>query len=574
MEDIIFLSEQTTDEESTLKIAKSSEAVESGQALATLEGPFADAKRATRNGRKYPVQLWERILSSSHVKEMLDTKTFFGEADHPTMKEERLEVSLPKVSHNITELWLDESDGIIYGRMDILDTPSGRILKTLVDYGSILGISSRGAGRVIKENAESLVDASTYNFITFDVVPLPANVASRLKETTTDGVSESSQLSMVGAISEQVDSILDKDDRSELTVVRSVLESINMPELEPLCEKVSNALDNDTSVSSVENDLSEAYKTISTLRSQISELEDAVRVHESKVENGSSDTITLPNESILERLDDNFSTVLAKIGGIEDKVDTVETKDLKISELHEKLDEAHSEVSKLTSRVEHLLEDLDSNETQLESYDQLTSELEDQLLEKKDKVSELSDKLGVLEESNEALKSINTELNTTIENLNIRLDESDSTVDELNESIQLNNTQYNELIDEVEDSTKLVSELEEDLKESEFRANSLSGEITNLEGFVDAYVRIRAKQVGVSPNAVMRSLPESFTPEIVESTLKELAVSRVHQDKITHSPRTSNLLAEATTVTPSPKDRKRTSLVSIVQGVGNNSRSK
>ena len=62
----------------------------------------------------------------------------------------------------------------------MLDTPSGRTLKALVDSGAHMGISSRGIGEEIISNGQTIIDPDTYDFITFDVVVTPANKGARL----------------------------------------------------------------------------------------------------------------------------------------------------------------------------------------------------------------------------------------------------------------------------------------------------------------------------------------------------------------------------------------------------------
>ena len=127
--------------------------------------------KPNRNGRVYPKELWENVVNSDYVAEAINTHTFFGELDHP---EERLEVSLQNVSHAINNIWL-ESDGV-YGELDILPTPQGKVVSELIDYGSEIGISSRGSGSV---NGNE-VDPDDYTFVTFDIVMRPSVQAARL----------------------------------------------------------------------------------------------------------------------------------------------------------------------------------------------------------------------------------------------------------------------------------------------------------------------------------------------------------------------------------------------------------
>lgn len=127
--------------------------------------------KPNRNGRIYPKELWENVLNSDYVREAINTHTLYGESSHP---EERIEVDLANISHAINDMWL-EGDGL-YGTIDILPTPQGQIINSLIEYGSEIGISSRGSGSVIGNE----VDPDDYTFVTFDMVMRPSVAAARL----------------------------------------------------------------------------------------------------------------------------------------------------------------------------------------------------------------------------------------------------------------------------------------------------------------------------------------------------------------------------------------------------------
>lgn len=137
--------------------------------LKTIKGIVADCK-LNRNGRIYPRKLWENVINSDYVQELLASRTLFGETDHPA---ERLEMSLQEVSHCISDIKL-EGDNVI-ATIDILDTPNGNLISKLLDYGSKIGVSSRGAGDVGEDN---VVDPDTYTFVGFDLVARPSCAAA------------------------------------------------------------------------------------------------------------------------------------------------------------------------------------------------------------------------------------------------------------------------------------------------------------------------------------------------------------------------------------------------------------
>ena len=138
--------------------------------LGKLKGIFADYRNGTRNAdRLYTEELWDnRVFGSEDVMEALETKTLFGELDHP--EGDRCETLAKNAAITITKLEKRPEEGVIYGEAEILDTPTGRIVKALADSGAKLGISSRGMGEEIYQNGQNIIDPDTYDFITFDVV--------------------------------------------------------------------------------------------------------------------------------------------------------------------------------------------------------------------------------------------------------------------------------------------------------------------------------------------------------------------------------------------------------------------
>lgn len=148
--------------------------------LGRLVGPCADLINATRNGRKYTEQLWENVFNDDIVKEKIANKCLFGELGHPADREE---VDPEKIAIALNEVPKKNAEGQLVACFDILNTPCGKILKTLCDYGTSIGISSRGSGDVMPDNS---VDPDTYFFECFDAVIIPAVKSARLSYMTED----------------------------------------------------------------------------------------------------------------------------------------------------------------------------------------------------------------------------------------------------------------------------------------------------------------------------------------------------------------------------------------------------
>lgn len=151
----------------------SQEEMASRHILGRLYGPIATCVESTRNGRLYNRPLWEKALVDEIFLEKVATKALFLELGHPADREE---TDMKQACACIPEIPKIVGDDLC-AYVDILDTPNGRLLKTLVDYGFVPGISSRGSGDVMDNNQ---VDPETFFLETWDIVQLPAVKKARL----------------------------------------------------------------------------------------------------------------------------------------------------------------------------------------------------------------------------------------------------------------------------------------------------------------------------------------------------------------------------------------------------------
>jgi hypothetical protein len=115
------------------------------------------------NQRVYPVN--EITIAVKTLNDQIQNGySVLGEVDHP----EDLKVNLDRVSHMITDMWMDGPNG--YGKMKILPTPMGNLVKTMLESGVKLGVSSRGSGNVNEGNGQ----VSEFEIITVDIVAQPS----------------------------------------------------------------------------------------------------------------------------------------------------------------------------------------------------------------------------------------------------------------------------------------------------------------------------------------------------------------------------------------------------------------
>ena len=116
------------------------------------------------NQRVYPVNEIQRAVSTLN-DQITGGYSVLGEVDHP----EGLNINLDRVSHMVNEMWMDGPNG--YGKLKILPTPMGQLVKTMLESGVKLGVSSRGSGNV-KEDGSGHV--SDFEIITIDIVAQPS----------------------------------------------------------------------------------------------------------------------------------------------------------------------------------------------------------------------------------------------------------------------------------------------------------------------------------------------------------------------------------------------------------------
>jgi|TARA_R110000787_G_scaffold10223_2_gene34871 hypothetical protein len=130
-----------------------------------LTGVMQRAEALNQNKRVYPKPILEREIEN--YKKLVKERRALGELDHP----EDSVVNLKNASHMVTDVWWDGND--VMGKVQVLGTPSGQVLKELVNAGVKLGISSRGLGSVSESQGKTIVE-DDFQLICFDFVSEPS----------------------------------------------------------------------------------------------------------------------------------------------------------------------------------------------------------------------------------------------------------------------------------------------------------------------------------------------------------------------------------------------------------------
>jgi hypothetical protein len=130
-----------------------------------LSGRMQTCEMKNGNGRIYPCSVLKKEITNYQV--VIKDNRALGELDHP----DDSVINLRNVSHVVTDMWWEGKD--VMGKIKVLDTPSGRILKDLIQSGIKLGISSRGLGTV-KESTQGTIVQEDFELICFDIVSEPS----------------------------------------------------------------------------------------------------------------------------------------------------------------------------------------------------------------------------------------------------------------------------------------------------------------------------------------------------------------------------------------------------------------
>lgn len=378
--------------------------------LGRLAGIMADFKNPTRNGRFYSEKVWDKVFQDPIMQEKIKNRCLFGELEHPVPDRENIDPE--KVAVCLAEEPKKYPDGTVKGVFDILDTPNGRILKTLCDYGCKVGVSSRGAGEV-KENwstGSEEVDPSTYECFTFDVVLVPGVSTSRL---TPINESLEKEKSLKSTLLEMLKNSSEEDKK----IMKETLEKIKFdcsPEKvndkeEPKEENLA-AIDNGAEIL---QGLKESIKQNKALQEQIRSLQEKLSVCNAKEaalkEENDSYKIQLEESAKDKNIIDSLTEKLSSAN------EMIEVRDRKIKILSENLNNQKDKTKSLNESLqrksdleklnESLIKEKEEKEKQLVSINENLEEAkQDSLMIKQEYVKRLKKAESLIEHYKQVAK--------------------------------------------------------------------------------------------------------------------------------------------------------------------------
>lgn len=437
--------------------------------LGTLAGPCADIINPTRNERKYDESLWEKVFNNDIVKEYFEAGGILGELGHPA---DRTETDLEKVAICMPEPPVKGKDGLLIGKWNILDTPNGRILKTLVDYGYKIGISSRGSGDVYSDvDGTEHVDEDTYDFQAFDAVILPAVKAARLTPVTE---SFKKNKSLKQALTEE----LNKAGAAERIIMEETLNNLNIGYSSEKSNNIVSESVEDTSIQeeAVDNGLNELMESYQDAVKENANLQ--VTVLELQKEKAVSDTKVSKLEEELKRykgLSANLSTQVMEVKALEESVSSLE------AELKQKTELVEKYRTRLNGLQRTLKENKDTSNGE-------TKNLTESLSAKANEVKRLEESLETQKTTYESeIKTLNEKYSSLQEEANLKIAKSRKTVN-----------QYKEIVNQT----------------------------------VNRYIESKATMIGVTPAEIKNRLNESYSIDDIDQVCDELQDYRVSISKL------------------------------------------
>jgi len=516
--------------------------------LGTIKGPCADYREKTRNGNFYSRRLWENVFKDPLVKESLEDNVLIGELDHPG---DRLETKAVNACIVMTAYEFNDNEGVVIGTFDILDTPNGKILKSLLDYGCKMGVSSRGEGDVTEVDGQNNIDEDTYYFVAFDAVVLPAVKSAK------PALAESLQKrqSLKESLEEQIKSATTL---AEVNTIKKVVEAVEMPELDSMIESInikSKELEGSTDSSNLIEDISNLAHQIDELKQENTKLKESVVTYKDRLtksvesckrkavlidehlakseelkqslKDQEKDTLDLLKESSEEasRIKIYYENRLNSLSEDLNKSKAMIThKDSRISDLENQLSVLKEELINVAKSAEMFQEDSKNKDVKVSNLKDLNkklrdtvSELREQLEQSKVSNTNLSEKY---ESEIQNIKSLNESKISSLSNeSNKKLLEFSTKSKSLEDEVSSVNTKLTESNKKLKESYEKIKSYSEKLEESDKKIKSCNESYALL---LDEFINLKSQVSGVDSQYIRQSIKPGSSAEDVSSLVEAI----------------------------------------------------
>lgn len=485
--------------------------------LGKLKGIFADIKNPTRNGRLYSEKCWRNALASEDVKEKLENHMMLMELSHPT---DRLESLEERTCAYVSDLKIDERQGVVLGEAVILDTPMGRILNTFVRSGMKVGVSSRGAGDERIMEGVNQIDPDTFVLETFDIVSMPAVKQARL------ALCESKQANVLTETF--VNEIKSAKNLQEVNGLVDLAEEMNIPNFNKIKEESKQVITKFGGETTLPNDNKDYSKEVDSLKESLSvsntKLDKSKNLITEMSKNAQDMTKQLLEQKQLNKqvLSDYENLAMKNhdlINKNENLKKSLKFNKEKVSYLSEKLERSELMNKQLNESIAKQ-KSLSSAKVQ-----SLNKEFQDSMKVESKEMNKLREKIKVLEESNSKLLNVNNRLNK-----------------DLNESLKLNN-ELNSLFESKN------SESENLLTESKKVESNLSLKLESITKYASTatleYLKVASKLNGLDPKKVKENLPRDYKIADIDKEISRLTENKVKSESVSYDLSGHNLIIES-----------------------------
>lgn len=517
----------------------SSEEMKKRGILGRLSGVAADTINPTRNGRKYSNELWEKVFKDPLVKEQFSNGGIFGEMNHPA---DRDEVDLTQVCVCMPEPPKKNDKGELIASWDILDTPNGRILKTLCDYGYKLGISSRGSGEVETDfDGNESVDPDSYQLNAWDIVLIPAVKSARLDYVTE---SVNSKKTLKQALVESLNNASDSD----RAIMKNTLDSLNIKltesnrkqyyveytytyETDDACDTFLGHVT--VKANSEEEALKKAEKFVNSVGYQNSHVNEYSPRDFKIVTNGYTNSEVVENKKAV----DNNEAIVEEL---QNSIKQTQELQNQIISLQEKLSVSYAEdnkkqeeIAKLRTTIQKLSEDVQKKE----ALENQVRKLKKELNESSSANVELKKQLDVSDKKVISAKQDYKSLNESIKLREHEVDALKSNIVTLNKEIASISKEKSDKESELTESIEVLKKDSEQLKSQYSQklgaANKLVEKYKKIANkAVDKYIESEAVKLGVSKEEIKNKLPQSYTFADIDAICESLQGYKLSINKL------------------------------------------
>jgi len=378
--------------------------------LASYKATFMEFNKVNENNRIYSSDIAKNRILTNETKQAIKENKLLGEINHP---KERFDVDYEKVCINTTSLYYDEATDSLKGTFDILDTPMGRILNTLVEYGTHISLSARAMGKTkTGKGGVNEVMEDSYMFKTFDAV-------------TTPGFSIATIDPSKDSINESLCDLYESFTEDEKAQVSPLLESIGMPKDFLYSSTSPQANEDNANI-----DSEPVSEDKSDMQNLIAEYEAIIDILKSQ----------------LNDKDANISAMKEEYSAIIDVLQTSKEK----------------EVDKLNTSIDEYKHAIETYSLSLKMSNEKITSLTSELSESRNKIDKLESELKVVYES------FNNRLNelTTVNESML------GDVEFFSSEVVKSNEDYNSLLEEYKVLEAKYTKALEDLKKDEFKLQS------------------------------------------------------------------------------------------------------